>query len=58
MGHAEDAGDVNDGEVVLVRAADLDLKDVVGENGTAAGGIVDVEADAKVGVYLWALVLS
>ena len=52
MGGAKDSGHVDDGEVVLVRAADLDLEDVVGEDGARGRGIVDVEADAEVSIYL------
>lgn len=52
LGGAEDSGDVDDGEVVFVWAADLDLEDVVGEDGAGCGGVVDVEAESEAGVYL------
>ena len=57
LGGAKDSRDVNDSEIVLLRTADLDLKDIVGKDCAGGGRIVDVETDSEMSVYLGLLVL-
>ena len=57
LGGTEDAWDIDYGEIILLGAADLDLKNIIGEDGAGSGRIVDIDTDAELDIDLVAFSL-